>query len=260
MANKNYECIKELKALKRYILDPKETLLVFDVDYTLTHPKEPAFQYATFRAHASYIRAAFDELAPDQKDLFSSLMVFHVTGNDLIEKDTPKLLTEWQKAGCSLIALTACLTTTLNDQCLVKTRIQHLKEHGIDFSKSFPDFTDRAFKHINVNFGAHPHFSQGVLFTNGENKQNYKGELLCHFLMGAKKQFKKIILIDDRIQNLAAVQHSLGFHFPSADYTGLHFLGALDYPSQDVSLEDFKKFVDPIFEEVKRMCPSEENA
>ena len=49
MGNKHYEKIYSLEELRSRVNAPKKTLIVFDVDYTLTHPNEPTFQFSNFK-------------------------------------------------------------------------------------------------------------------------------------------------------------------------------------------------------------------
>lgn len=248
-----FEKMYSLSELAPLLTKPKETLLVFDVDYTLTQPNEPAFQFVNFVKNKELIQGVFDSLSHGERDIFSNLMVFHLCGNSTIEEESPSIIRELQEMGIKTIALTASMTAPLKRQCLIQKRLKNLKELGFDFSQTFKNIKPQYFDSLDSNYKSHPYFEKGVLFSNGENPKNYKGEVLLKFLSLIKWKPKQIVLVDDRLQNHQAVHQALADTHPEISFLGIHFLGALKFPSREVAKEDFKLIVESLAIEAKEL-------
>lgn len=229
--------IESTSQIKAYLKTYEETLIVFDVDYVLTHPAEPCYQFPNFIRYKESAKKAHDRLTPVQRDLFSSLMVFDDKGAILIEEQTPKIIQELQSKHYKVIALTATLTCDLEGKNLKKARYDNLKKMGIDFSHAFPSFANRQFKELPSSMNCFPEFYNGILLTNGENKQILKGQLLKAFLKEANFNPKYIVVVDDRKINLETIIKD--FENSSIIITGLHYTGHLSYPSLSVEHDHF---------------------
>lgn len=251
-----FDKLYSLKKLRDLLPPPKEALLVFDIDYTLIHPNEPAFQFLNFVKNKSFLETIFNTLSHGERDIFSNLMVFHLCGNGPIEKEGPQIIKHLQNEGYRTIALTASMTASLKNECLIQKRIDNLRQLGFDFSHTFPEIESQYFSSLDQNYKTKPYFEKGILFSNGENPKNYKGEVLVQFLQLIDWQPKQIILIDDRLHNLQTVHHALCEYSSSIKFLGLHFLGALDYPSQEVSSKEFSSKVESIAREAREIYKS----
>ena len=193
-----FEIIHTLNEIKSHLSRPQDTLIVFDVDYVLTHPNEPAYQFPNFSKNLEFVKKTFSNLTHFQKDLFSNLMVFHQSGSSLVEECAPKLINSLNNKGYKVVALTAALTSSLIGQNTIKSRVKHLKSLGIDFSKSFINAQDAVFKSFDSNMGSFPEYYKGILFSNGENLKIQKGEVLKEFLKHVNYMPSTIVVIDDR--------------------------------------------------------------
>ncbi len=253
MTKKQYKAIYSIKEIQPLLRGPDKTLIVFDIDYTLTHPNEPAFQFGNFKRNVELIQPVFLKLSPRERDLFANLMVFHISGNSPIEPDSSVQIEEMQELSYKVIALTASLTTPLNQESLIQKRIEDLKKSGFNFSKNLGDLPHKSYDQIPENFKSHPHYESGILFTNGENQKNYKGELLVYFLSSLSWKPQHIVFIDDRPLNLEVVQESLDSYDPSIDFTGLHFLGALNFPSREISKNEFSEKIESLVHEAQKL-------
>ncbi len=253
MQEKSYQTIHSLKEIQPLLDRPDETLLVFDVDYTLTHPIEPAFQFKNFKENVELIQPIFMGLSAQERDIFANLMVFHITGSHLIEKEGASWIQKLQSENYKVIALTASLTAPIKEESLIKKRIESLKSLGLDFSKAFVEVPRKSYKKMSSNLNCHPHYEEGILFTNGENKKNYKGELLVEFLSSFEWTPKQVVFVDDRPLNLQVVHDALQEKFPEIAYIGLHFLGALNYPSEEVSKEEFLEKIQSLADEAQTL-------
>lgn len=235
---KQFEVIHSLKEIQKYISNPKDTLIVFDVDYVLTHPNDPAYQFPNFSKHLEFVKKTFSELNATQKDLFANLMVFDVGGSSLVEESAASVLNSLQKNGYKTVALTAALTCTLAGQDVKEKRANHLKTLGIDFSNSFTDFKSKEFKSCDSNMGSYPELYRGILFSNGENLKIQKGQVLKEFLKYVNYRPKTIVVIDDRQNNLDSIADE--FNDTETMIKGLLYKGSLEFESKEISTEDFK--------------------
>ena len=253
MQEKSYQTIHSLKEIQALLAKPDESLLVFDVDYTLTHPIEPAFQFKNFKENVEVIQPIFMRLSAQERDIFANLMVFHITGCHLNEKETASWIQKLQSENYKVIALTASLTAPIKEESLIKKRIENLNRLGLDFSKAFIEVPRKSYKKMSSNLNCHPHYEEGILFTNGENQKNYKGELLVEFLSSFEWTPKQVVFVDDRPLNLQVVHEALQEKFPEINYIGLHFLGALSYPSEEISKEDFLQKIQSLADEAQTL-------
>lgn len=235
----HFIAIDSLGQIKTYLTDPANCLVIFDVDYVLLHPIEPAFQFPNFVKNLDFIRKVFNELTPLQRDIFANLMVFDQLGSALVENQAPHIIGQIQKLNYKTIALTATLTGKMCKKSLPQERIRILKSNGIDFSQSFPNASPLSFKELSNNGNSFPSYLKGVLFSNGENQKNQKAETLNAFLEYVHYLPSHIILIDDRLPNLEKVSELAAQN--NIKFTGLHYQGALKYSSKVINNLEFEE-------------------
>lgn len=234
----SHQKIKSIKEIQSNLKNPKETLVIFDVDYVLTHPNEPAYQFPNFAQNIEYIREVFQSLTPLQRDIFANLMVFDDHGTSLVEDESPSFIKKLQNQGHKTIALTASLTSHLEGLNPVETRFETLKKMGIDFSSSFPKMDFIQFKSLIPNRDTYPLFHKGILFSNGENLANQKGAVLKGFLEVANFRPKRVIILDDRKPNLDVISDAM--KEMNIEVIGCQYIGSLIYPSAKVDKEVFE--------------------
>jgi len=233
-----------------------EKLVVFDVDMVLTHCMHPAFQMPNMREHRFIARDMTKPLSPDERNLFLNLMGVK-RGLMLIEDQAPKVITELQKQGIKTIALTGALSGQLAEvKDMVKWRFDSLQNFGIDFSSSFPDFQEILFENFPESLRSFPKFYRGILFTNGDAEVTGKGKVLISFLKEVNSAPRQIVFLDDRKDNLRDVEKALSEFDPNVEFTGLHYKGALAYPSEAISEEEFMKEWKKLSQEAKQECMS----
>ncbi len=233
-----FKTIHSLREVKEELNGPKDALIVFDVDYVLTHPTEPAYQFPNFAKHLNFVMKTFSELTNVQRDVFANLMVFDNEEGALVEDIATDLITSLHKEGYKSIALTATLTSFLDGVNLKEKRANRLKELGIDFASSFPDHETIEFKTLESNMNTYPQFYHGILFSNGENLVIQKGPVLKEFLKSVNYSPKTILVIDDREKNLIAISET--FKDTPVTVRGLLYRGSLKFPSKRVDSEAFE--------------------
>lgn len=234
----DYITISKLREIDKHLKKPSDTLILFDVDYVLTHPNEPAFQFPNFAYHMQFIKETFVGLTPLQRDLFANLMVFDSSGSSLVEKESPQFINELLSKGCKTLALTASLTSDIESICLKQERFENLKKLGISFETSFENLDEITFDTLESNRKTYPHFYRGILFSNGENQVNQKGAVLKEFLKESSFQPKQIIMVDDRLPNLEAIKST--FSDESIEVVGFLYKGSFIYPAKQVDKEIFE--------------------
>lgn len=233
---------------------PKDVLVAFDIDMTLTQPDHPAAYYPALKKYSDVYKKIFEQLTLEQKDLVSTLTT-QVVSQRFVEKDTPKIIKELQQKGIKTIALTSSLAGDINDfpSKMVILRRDQLQKMGVDFTQSFKDLSHViTFSHFKRYAGGHPLFYHGILSTNGEGDAS-KGDVLTAFLqiIGRDRESKThqpgyypkvILLVDDRIKHLKNLEVCLKSYDPTIQFIGVEYKGAYAYAPQDISQDAFQKF------------------
>lgn len=196
-----------------------ETLVVFDIDDTLTILRDPVFQRPNFTTHhRASIKEVFAGVAPEVEALAFTMPLL-TTESDLIEADAPQYISSLQ-GRVRTIALTAAMGGSIEGASIEERRASELRRVGIDFSTSFPEITELAFAGFDQPVIGHPPlFNRGIILTNDNNK----GEVLVQFLNNIAWRPKRIHFVDDRDEHLLKVQNALLAHFPTITFTGYHF-------------------------------------
>lgn len=211
----NLNCIKqELSQVD------KETLVLFDVDYTLIIPDDAILRPCGQKL-VKKLRSEFVESSPATEkypDGYLHSQIILRAKSSLVDQEFSLLVNELQNSGIPTIALTAAPGGKLSViDSLADWRIKELKSFGFDFTKAFPNMPVLKFpKWADKEF--YPMFKSGVLFSS----KHPKGDVLKQFLEVIQWYPKKVILIDDRIeylQSAEAVLNQIGIKFIGFYYT-----------------------------------------
>ena len=215
-----------------------KTLVIFDVDMVLIQPSDPVFQMANINIHSAVVKRIIKEVPVDKQMMFFCLMTTS-SKPMLIDTRIPQFLQEIVSRGIPTMALTANLTGEFDTvKNMEKIRVEGLHSLGIDFSKTAPDSNTFLLDDLTAFRGNYPAYLNGILFTNGI--EGSKGEAFLAFLEKTKISPNKIVFIDDQESNLINMEAAIQTLEPSIEYQGLHFLGALKYPSQQISENEFE--------------------
>lgn len=228
-----------------------KTLVIFDVDMVLIQPADPAFQMANMKRHSAISKRIMKEVPADKLMMFLSLMT---TSSDsmLIDNETPQFLQQLIHKGVPTMALTANLTGAFGTiKSMEQWRINGLGKLGIDFGRKSPYQASLVFEDLATYRGNYTTYRNGILFVNGTNVT--KGEAFLSFLKKTNLSFEKIIFIDDREDNLKSLEVSLQSLEKPIEYQGLHYLGALKYPSKEISEEEFESRWQKLAAEVREL-------
>ncbi len=203
------------------------TLVFFDLDCTLVQNGEPAFQMANLKKHKPIVKKLLASLSEEQEHLFWNTSTLG-SPTILIDPTSLELFSQLHKAGISTIGLTAQKIGPLFEvPNMEQWRIDRLQALGFDFTVTAPVVTNFSFPGAN--------YQGGILFSDEQGK----GEVLVAFLRAADLHPAKIIFMDDREENVNDVEAALQQFDPEIAFVGLHYRGALHYPSADITAAEF---------------------
>jgi hypothetical protein len=213
------------------------TLAVFDIDMTLIQPQEPAFQMANIYKHGDVAKRVIQSLPHEKRDIFFSLTTLS-SESVLVDENTPDHLETLSDNGVISMALTSALTGSLEDvSSLEEWKSEDLRSQGIDFGFLLSHLDRIVFFELPSYRGNYPTFLDGIMFTNGSSCS--KGKALIAFLRFSGLKPQLVIFSDDKLDHVKDVEAELLAYDPSIQYKGLHFLGALHFPTPHLSKEAF---------------------
>lgn len=227
--------------LKRLESVDSKTLVCFDIDETLIIPKDPSFHYINMNEHRELLEELFLSSTNEEVGLFKDYLV-HKHETILVEHISPRLLKGLARKKAQVMGL---LKIQKEPPGLSSEYYEELKVHGLDFSgisKQIPT--------------SDPEFKQGVLYVR-EPKVN-QGAYFCSFLSKLEKQPKWVIVIDDSMENLQAIESSL--KETDMKFLGIHYLGAQEYPSLKISKPVFRRSCRKLMQCVKQALETKEGS
>ena len=233
---------------------PSDVLLALDIDMTLTQPDHPAVYYPALMKYKEDFKRILNDLTPEQKDLTPTLTT-QIVPQKWVEKETPHIIKNIIEKGVKTIAFTASLSGEINGfkNKLIILRRDQLQKMGLDFDKSFKDYTKvSTYFEFKRYAGSYPMYYHGILSANGE-RQNSKGEVFTAFLkhIGPQSEAKTskpgyhpkvVILVDDKTENTENAEAALKAYDPAIQFIGITYEGAYTYAPQEITREDFQKF------------------
>ncbi len=213
------------------------TLAVFDIDMTLIQPEDPAFQMVNIFKHGHVAKRVINNLPKEKRDIFFSLTTLG-SHSVLIDEKTPEYLHDLRNRNIPSIALTAALTGPLCDiKAMEEWKRGELFSFDIDFSSSFPHLQRLKLYEMPNYRGNHAMFFEGIVFTNSSSCA--KGDALVTFLIINDLHPKQVVFADDKEEHVKNVEAALFAYDPTIEYTGAYFLGAMQYPTPEMSEEEF---------------------
>ena len=231
-------------------------LTAFDIDMTLTTPKHPACYYPNMQQHKSVIsrhmlfQRVFSCISKTEEDKVLTLGT-QLPAQQLIEEATPALIASLQERGVKAIALTASLSGgVVGLENLKRRRFERLKQLGIDFSKTFPH-EDILFSEFPPHNNHYPIYHQGILYANGANKATNKGAVLVALLKKVAWRPRQVVLVDDLVGNLRAVEQALAAFDPTIQFIGIEYHGARAYAPEGITKSGIITYWKNIISQVK---------
>lgn len=201
--------MKEIQSLSSVVEHVKgDVLVLFDIDFTLTHPKEHAFRHKYFFGKRSLWLPHFGELDDKRWEVLLMLLSQNY-GSELIEESAPKVINQLRSYGAWTIAFTAAYPKALHREG--DWRHSDLYTLGIDFSLQGSEVA-----------GEMENYRGGILYSKGQPKiatfQGFYDSLLI--------KPDQIIMVDDRKKDLESIDaFAKGHNIP---FKPLLFTGARD--------------------------------
>ena len=232
-----------------------DTLVVWDVDMVLVHPKEPAFQMGNMGRHKQRFLNMFGPLDAEERAV--TLCLISTEGDlELLNPEVIHVLEDLRQRQVPHIALTGCLTGPLaNVDSLEDLRITQLEQLGVSFADVTPLKGEAVFNEMPLYRRSPVVYKQGIIFANG--RTGPKGDALVCFLRRCKHPPTSILFIDDHLHYLEDVEEKLRAFDDTITYRGLHYLGAKHVDSSPVTEEEFSEMWNGLITHAQEICAEE---
>ena len=155
--------------------DPKDILLIINIDTALTHSDQPATFPSNVAKHRAIYHQIVAPLTRQEQDLVAALAASPIAER-FCEEDAPAILQGLQKKGLKIIGFSALLDRIpdkIRDISLLTERTQKLQAQGINFHDflASKDLLEESFMQYcapcsRVTFSC-SRFSKGILHQNG---------------------------------------------------------------------------------------------
>lgn len=203
------------------------TIVLLDIDNTIAAPAGTFVASDQWVSHHMKIKMK-EGLSARQawmaiKDLYVYLQ--HQIDLMLIEEITATIIKELQSRGIIVIAITARLPE-IGDRTIMQ-----LSNIGIEFSSLWHE---ELLGNENLSY----HYKQGIIFCDG----NDKGKVFEDIVKRINKSFTKIIAVDDKENNLKALQKVV---LPSVKFIGIRYgyldtiVSAFDHEQAELDLQKY---------------------
>ena len=118
----NVDSIKD--AEKYFTLADEKTVILFDIDSTITTPSDPYWRRHAIQRHQQIYQKYVFGLTQGQMRILSHLIVVQ-SPSQLVENEWPKLINSLRKRGIKMLALTASKTGSLGS-CRAPCYMNHI--------------------------------------------------------------------------------------------------------------------------------------
>ncbi len=245
--------LKSIEELQAHLTEQKYTssdLIVFDVDMVLTMPQNPVFQMPTFKKYRKDFRRFMKAIPRSRQDIALLYIALQSPQVPTHEKMVD-VVRELQNSGVGVLFLTSLLTGSFDQMShAAEWRGFSLMSAGYDIQNTPAEGV--LYKDFIKHLGSYPRRAGHLLMTNGQHDGVTKGDLLVHYLKEKSLVPKRLVMIDDRLKNVADVESKLRHHFPGIKFTGIHYLAASHVETKKVTRKQFKKALRQIAKFVKK--------
>ena len=220
-ANASITTVSDFREIKNYMgrLD-RSSLVIFDVDCVLIIPSDnDTLSRSPYRK--KLWRSVESRISKERSRFLISIIIME-TNWILLDKSVIDIINYLTQQKIPTIALTSINTGRFGViESMEDLRIKQLKSVGIDFTKLAPMKDTIKLDSLRTVHGT-PMLNKGIIFT----AELDKGMVLKDILQKLNYYPKKIIFIDDKIQNLYSVQNACnmlkipfqGFHYTAIKY------------------------------------------
>ncbi len=227
----------------------QDTLILCDIDSTLTTPSDPYWQRQAIQRHNEIYQKYVADFDKHQLCIFLHLITLQSPAQ-LLEKEWTIVIQKLQQRGIKIFGFTASKMTAIGKKVnrFSSWRHQELARFGIDFSMSFPG--TYVFENLEDFGGEHPGIEKGIIYTGQKIK---KGDVLETVFNTLKWIPPKLIVIDDKIDNIKSCEDVLKKLFPQIYFVGIHYKGVEKLPRTITQSRIFEKNIKILAEQVKQI-------
>lgn len=198
------------KEIQQY--DARKILVVFDFNYTLLQPTDPALHKKNIEKYKVIFTKLLKSIPKEEVDLILNKTLIN-ENQKLVSKKTPALIQKFQKQGVNFIVCTGTLSKT-NGQISADIIERLLKKRGIILNQGCFSFAETTFKEFKEYLNYWPSYKNNIITTNKENK----GLVLSSFLKKLPQNPKIVIFVDDNPKKANDVLKI------SSDFEGVNFI------------------------------------
>jgi hypothetical protein len=205
----------------------ENTLVLFDVDYTLIMPETVMCRKKVQKEHAAWFKELVEHTLKNSsksKEYIQSLQRAHDNAR-LIEPEIPHMIESLQKRGVKVIALTALQTGSFHTiPSLPVWRFNKLLDVGINLS-SIP-YDDEIFETLQPPNSTSPVLYRGILCST----TLAKGLVVGAFLDRIGWTPSQVIFFDDHLTRVKEVAQEMQLR--DIPFCGFHYRGADKVPGE----------------------------
>jgi hypothetical protein len=230
----------------------KNTLVIFDIDSTLTTPSNSYLQRQTIQRYKPIYDSFINRLTENQYRIFLHLVIVD-SPSILVEKEIPLIIKKLQYKGVKTIGYTGSKLGDLgNLPSFPDWRYNELKRLGIDFVKIFPGKV--IFKEFQDLGGGAIGMEKGIVYSGYHHS---KGSVLHKVLNELNWIPRKIIVIDDKEKNVVSFLHAIKNIIPEVNVIGFHYKGINFIPKANTDVKIFEKKLHHLIKETQIVCPED---
>lgn len=225
----------------------QDTLVIFDIDSTMTTPEDIYLRRYAIKQHKDIYNKYVPILTKNQQRIFHHLLVLQ-SPSQLVEKGIPSLIQKIQKSGVKTLAWTSSKIDAVGTivSSFPEWRYKELKRLGIDFFTTYPRKV--VFKNFPDFGGDYTGMEKGIVYCG---HQAEKGDLLKPVLQELRWIPNRIIFIDDKYENLKSLADAIQKNFPSITYIGIHYKGMDSLPIVETDVTIFTQKIEKLVEETR---------
>ncbi len=207
--------------------NPKDILVIFDFNYTLTHPTVPCFHKDNIDAHKKIFKKILKRLSPEQIDLMLSQMK-STEAQELISNEFSTFFKK--HLDVNFLVCSSSLEQNADDF------LKFLNENNVIVRNGY-NLENFSFLNFKEYLSGHPVYKNGVIVTNRAKK----GDILIDFFKRISRKPKLIIFVDNSVKKLDDVKNALKT-LPNTKLIIVEYCGYKNKKIPSVSEEEFTAY------------------
>lgn len=227
----------------------QNTLVIFDIDSTLTTPSDPCLRRFSIKKHKHVFDRYVGQLTKKQLYIFTHLLILQ-SPSQLVENEFPEVIMQLQNRGVKTLACTSSSTGSIGN--IVKNfslwRFQELKKLDIDFSSIFPGRVLFPYEDCNDDI---PGIEKGIVGCGHKIK---KGMLFDKIIAHINFTPHKVIVIDDKMENIESFMNEIRVRYPDVKFIGIQYDGMQLISSVYADESEFKEKIKALADQAVKIC------